>query len=402
MSTRLAPPKESVDYRPLEPLAIVAVLFGLASVLIFYLDTIWYLFIVPIPGVMLAYIVRRRIIHSQGQIGGYAAATVALILSLVSLVGWVTNYYTARWIIESEAKAFADQFLQKVQTGKEGEAFLDTVKPSLRNINFPPTDLQRLKRHFPPPKGGIAPEFDVFRNTKLMTLLFRSGSKAQIRAAARPTVRSKVEGEFYDVKFNYILNSPYTNTPFTLTVASDYENIPSGRRRSWYIVITNQEIGTDESVTDYGKEVKDAEEVAAKGVQYLASLISLGDREKINRLFKNLSTEKRKELDQLIAAIRQDAPAVSKVEFGVRMPLLVLRETKSGPVSWQLTVQSQFEPANREVEFELTMETNNLSDEQKGWTFTDVRFLGERRKFAPQMNLAPPPPVSPSKPEIPR
>ncbi len=402
MSTRMAPARETDAYRPLEPLAIVALLMGVASVLVFFVDAVWFLFVLPIPAIMLAYVARRRIMNAQGQLGGYVPSTLALAASLVCTVGWVTSYFTARWIIESEAMAYADAFLQKVLDGKEGEAFLATVKPVMRNIHFSPTDLQRLKRHFPPPKGGVAPEFDNFRHNKLMSILFRSGKEAKIRLAARPQIRSKVEGEFFDVKLQYNLQSPYNTASFTLTVSSDYEPIPSGRRRSWYILITNQELGKDEELTDFGKEAKDAAHVAGKGVQYLASLISAGHREKWEARFKDMSVQSRNQFEQMVKAIRQDAAPTDKVEFGLRLPLLIVREEKLGDMSWRLTVQSQFEPANREIEFEITMETPNLKLEQEGWSFSAVRFLGERRKFSPQLTAPTPPPIMDTPPEIPR
>lgn len=128
-------------YRPVSARAIVAIVLALLSILAFASPFFW---ILP-PFALAASIWASRYLDSaREEYAGQFIAKLAILLSLITGMGSVTQYYTIKLVLAREARAFADSFLDRVLANQPMEAFYDTIEPWKRQPLSDPKALEDL------------------------------------------------------------------------------------------------------------------------------------------------------------------------------------------------------------------------------------------------------------------
>ena len=117
-------PPEVSEYRTMSALAIVALVFGLASPLCFWAPL---LIGVPLFGAALAIVALRRIAASDGALAGRTLALTALALCLVSATASISHDRVTRYLRSNQAEEMARHWLGLLLAGKTQEAFQLTV-----------------------------------------------------------------------------------------------------------------------------------------------------------------------------------------------------------------------------------------------------------------------------------
>jgi hypothetical protein len=127
--TLLSDEQPLAGYRTVSPLAIVAVILGLASALIL---TTPLLALLPVAAILTAVAALRGIKLSGGQLAGWWPAVGGLCLATFFL-GWGLSSHLARQtVLEQRAREMADVFLGLLQEGKSREAHQFRQPPSTR------------------------------------------------------------------------------------------------------------------------------------------------------------------------------------------------------------------------------------------------------------------------------
>ncbi len=378
MSVVAPPVRETARYKPVAGLAVLALLFGLASPLVFFLGKYWALLLLPVPGLIFAVMARRKIEASHGALAGYVPATFGAVLSVACGLGWTTHYITQNWILESESRRFVEAWFDKLKSGQDGLAFMDCVEPVKRKVDFP-LEPRNLKMHFPPPTGSAVPFYDVYRYGKFTSVALRYGQNVTLQPVGRPEIRDAALSYGFEkqklLKYQYLATSPLGQGVVEVSVATSNVPVASGFRREWHI------LSADFNLTDaneHHQKLAEATESGEFAMDRMASLIAGGDKAGLEKLF--VSPDQRGDLDRLYTVLRGSAAAVGVQNFKVRKPMLLLGEEQKGR-SWRLVFRGQFENDTREVEYEMALETPSLMKELDGWRYANCRLLGERRRI---------------------
>jgi len=162
--------EQVADYRTVSALAIVSLLFGLASPLCFA----WPLLMaIPLFGAAISIIALRRIDASDGALAGRWAATIGLVLCVVSGTAAVSRDLVTRYIRTQQADELAREWIELLLAGDTEEAFRLTVAGN--------------RREPPAPEPGIpAPTqtpFEQFREQPIISELATAGADAEIQPA---------------------------------------------------------------------------------------------------------------------------------------------------------------------------------------------------------------------------
>lgn len=144
-------PPEVSEYRTMSALAIVALVFGLASPLCFWNPL---LLGIPLFGAALAIVAVQRIAASDGALAGRGLALIALALCLVSATASISHNRVTRQLRSNQAEEMARQWLGLLLAGKTQEAFQLTVEgtrpPASPGPGMPPpteTPLETFTKH---------------------------------------------------------------------------------------------------------------------------------------------------------------------------------------------------------------------------------------------------------------
>ncbi len=123
---------EALEYRSLEPLAIVSVLLGLASPVAIFQPL---LAVVPILGLLTAVVALAKIGGDRAR-GGRAVAIAGVVLSTFFLAVPMARYASAQLMLRGQAVPVATEFLERLQQQRPEEAMLLQMAPDYR----PPVD----------------------------------------------------------------------------------------------------------------------------------------------------------------------------------------------------------------------------------------------------------------------
>lgn len=159
--------EEATQYRSLSVLALLGLLFGLASPLCFGAPL---LMAVPIIGAVLSLLALQRIASSNGSLAGRWAAIIGLFLCVAVGVAPFSRHYVIRTQRESQAKEFGQKWLKMMVDGKVEDAFRLTVDSTRGPA--PPT---------PGEKTTPTNPYDVFRALPLVKAIEAAGPDAEIR-----------------------------------------------------------------------------------------------------------------------------------------------------------------------------------------------------------------------------
>jgi hypothetical protein len=155
------------EYRSLSALAVLSLVFGLASPVCAAHP---FFMVIPLVGAAIAIAALQRIAASDGALAGRWAATAGLVLCVVSAVGTISYDQVTRILRTNQAKDFASEWLHSLAAGNTEQAFRLT------------TDSVRR----PPPPGPHEPvpqsnPFDEFKKNALIQSIAGAGDGARIQ-----------------------------------------------------------------------------------------------------------------------------------------------------------------------------------------------------------------------------
>lgn len=370
-----APPVQDT-YRPLSMLAVLALAFGLVSPLLFVIDAYWFCFLVPVPGIFLAFLARRQVLRSEGTLAGYVPATLAAVLTVGAGVGWITKSLVVQAIVDYESQRFLDAWLKKLAAGQIGAAFLDTQKPDQRRVSFDVEDQRYLRLHFPGRKEESLNAFDNFLHNPLINVLQRYGDGVKLRYLGRQE-HGAVAGEQRFVTHAYELTAPLGRFLAVVRVESEFESIASGRRRGWYVRMQGREVRGVLEMTPYGRGLMDASTSVESRLQVWISAVAAGDRD---GFLAECAPAGRKDAAMIYDILRRGLAAKDSVGIGVSTPVLVIHDEARGAKGWRLRLATIFEAATVEVHAFVDMEIDDLAAGSKTWRVVGCKFAGEQKR----------------------
>lgn len=213
--------EETTEYRSLSVLALLGLLFGLASPLCFGAPL---LMAIPIVGAAISILALQRIAASNGALAGRWAAIIGLFLCVAIGIAPFTRQFVIRTYREQQAKHFAADWLKLIAAGKTEEAFRLTID-STRGPAQPP----------PGEKAPPANPYDTFIGLPLVKAMQAAGPDAEIRfgdtVAYDPRSFQQV---FVRQKFEILpLAGKSDAKPIDVFVVTQRARLPSEARSRW-------------------------------------------------------------------------------------------------------------------------------------------------------------------------
>ncbi len=369
----LQPVSSEESYRPISPLAIVGLGLGLLSVVTWF-DFPWLLLFLPLPGLIISMIARRRIRHSEGTLAGEWVAAAGIALCLINGLGWVTMHLTKGEIIRREAKQFAEGWFAKLRESKEpaAEAFLDTVSPRDRQVNLDPDDmLKSLRGSFPPN------QYVNFRNSPLPSLLLRHGE------AVKWTPRGMREWDYqqggYRVEYRYQVETPeYQPMDVILVLRTVEVTGPKGRRREWMVDLNQSRFAAEPAPNERGREMAQAATAAQETLKKWVDLLATGKRDEA--LAMTTLDDTHSGFNELFKAIGGRGGIQAMAALPLADPLKNARP--------QVELHSLLDAGPHVIEYQATFKKEIAEGqdplEVKGWRVTHFKYLGKVSKPEPQ------------------
>jgi hypothetical protein len=160
-------PDDTTEYRTLSVLAIVSLIFGLASPLCFGATL---LMVIPLFGILISILALQRIAASDGALAGGWAAATGLVLCVVFATAPITRTLVLRMMRTHQAEAFGRSWIELLLAGETERAFrltIESTRPASR-----------------PEPGRPAPKespFDMFKDQPEVKALAAAGPDATVR-----------------------------------------------------------------------------------------------------------------------------------------------------------------------------------------------------------------------------
>jgi hypothetical protein len=168
-----------------------------------------------------------------------------------------------------------------------------------------------------------------------------------------------------------------------------------GPRRGWKIelALTHPAPNTMR-VTPYGQEMRDAVKDAGKALDRTLREVTDGRRTESLKLLKNSQDKTLVDgWDNFYKSLRREADSESAhLDMIMNQPIL-LKDNQNGK-GWRLETTGGVEAKNREVEYRVVMETDDIRNGPPGWRMLECTLLGERKKVGPAI-------LSTSSPSVP-
>jgi hypothetical protein len=160
-----------LQYRAVEPWAIVAVILGLFAPAALAAPVLWF---VPILG-LLASATALRKISRESRRSGRALALVGLALATFFLVAAIAQSASTQWLLIRQARPVADQFVEFLLQGSPEKALLLHLVPEYRH----PIDegLWSYYRHNDEARADLR----KFVHNPTIRLMLALGNRAQVR-----------------------------------------------------------------------------------------------------------------------------------------------------------------------------------------------------------------------------
>ena len=215
-------PEQTTEYRSLSVLAIISLIFGLASPLCFGAPL---LMAIPIFGIAVSILALRRIAASEGALAGRWAAVAGLILCVALAVAPLSREFALRYLRTHQAADFAQHWLSLVVSGRTEQAFRLTIDST--------------RGPAPPAPGEKAPAptnpYDTFMGLPLVKALAAAGADADIRfhgtVAYEPQTFPKV---FVRQRYEIITSSlQFGAHPVDLLLTMQRAKLPTEGRARW-------------------------------------------------------------------------------------------------------------------------------------------------------------------------
>lgn len=217
---------EVLSYHPVSPLAIAALLVGLASPLALFGQLAWF---IPVAGALLAVAALRQIANDEGIIGR-KAALAGLMLALLFGAAGPTRWAIVRYQARSEAQQFADYVFQFLRENQPLKAYQLTVKPGQRRSLE--ADLAAV---YAADKDGVE-MLKMMVNKPIVRALLTLGEKAQVRFY--DTESQSEDDERQGVVQSYAVTYAGDDGPesFFVTLTMERSRATGTQRSFWQLV----------------------------------------------------------------------------------------------------------------------------------------------------------------------
>ncbi|HMP18160.1 MAG TPA: hypothetical protein PKD72_14140 [Gemmatales bacterium] len=363
------PVQTDTDYKPLSKLAVIGFLVSLASPFIFASENLFWMLLIPIlPAFILCFIALRAIRSSEGNLAGEAVALLGLVIAVGSGLGWLTMTLTTKFITEREARAAADDWLQKLQKGEFGAAYLMTKPPSARKINFNPEELNRLRKLFP--HNQYASDFDNFLIEPLSGLFLRYGEKAKFTYGG--LLEAKTVSGVAIYRFRYDIDTPAATGSCIVVANSENDMDDEGIRRDYVVRFDNNNILLQD--TAYGGELTFMRNKAEDQAQRLGFAIANDEGEVIQNM---MDAKRLGDFSMVLGFARPPDIRGEILDIKIQRPMRLMSDKKENN-RWSLTFDcTLFIADSRGIDFTVTAESQDEKGNQ--WLFHDVRFRGLRK-----------------------
>lgn len=176
-------------YRGISPMAVLALVLGLASPLAVFNH---FLLILPILGTIVALLAIRRIAASEGELAGRRLALAGLALAVVCATALLTRDAVSKQVVAGQAAPWAEEWCRLVMADRH-EAALELTRPleTRRAID------QSLLEYYQTNENAKQ-ELAKFRESEVVQLLTEAGEDARI-------VPAEVQGLVRDARGNFTL-----------------------------------------------------------------------------------------------------------------------------------------------------------------------------------------------------
>ena len=158
------------EYRTVSALAIVSLLFGLASPLCLAWPL---LLVIPLVGAAVSIFALRRIDTSDGALAGRWAATAALALCVFSGTAAVTRDLGTRYVRTRQAEKLGREWIELLLAGETEKAFQLSVAGNRREPPMPEPGM-------PAPTGT---PYELFLDDPVVSALTKAGAQSETQLA---------------------------------------------------------------------------------------------------------------------------------------------------------------------------------------------------------------------------
>jgi hypothetical protein len=232
------------NYRSMSGLAIVSLLFGLASPVCFAA-----LVFLPIPlfGAALSVIALRRIADSDGALAGKWAAATGLALCVASAAASLSYAQVTRFMHARQARQVGQEWIELILSGKTQEAFDLTVQSTRSEPPEPPANL--------PGAGPPMPPYEQFVTHPTVQALKSAGAGAEVRFAETLSYQPQPQRQcFVDQQFlvspgpSSAAASQNAERPIDVRLTLQFSRFPGQANLHWRVLgYSRQEQTTDVS-----------------------------------------------------------------------------------------------------------------------------------------------------------
>jgi hypothetical protein len=376
-ATAPVPPPAADTYRPLSLLAIVGLGLAILSICVYLFNSEW-LISLAVAGFVVSAIALYQIKRSDYAQAGVAVARFGMALSLVIGLSWITMATTVNLVIQAEAGRFAHQWFECLRDGKEGLAFVASVRPGSRPAELTAEDLEprHLRAKYPSPQGSA---YDLFRTVPLVEMLLRGGKEITWH-------RLGVEGYDYNqgsysIKQRYRIDTPEAEMEISLLTISEEVARPEGPRREWRVELSGSPMLVEGMKSKaYGLELSKARQEVLRALGHWVSLIGLARKEEATKTLSG-GPAVTAEFERLYPAMLQGRATLMtpNITQSARQPIVL--QAKQEGKGWTLTLRSTIEAGQREVDFQTTWANDHPTGDISKWRITDLKYLGDRKKM---------------------
>ena len=221
-------PMPAEEYRSLSPLAIIALVLGVASALTLANPL---LAIVPIGAIALAVAALRSIATSGPHLSGKALAVTGLCLATLFL-GWgMAAQIHHQTIIRQRAREFADDWLKVVASGDLQRAHQLHLAREFRLD--PQAEMPTIYKNI----QSAETNFTAFFQSPALQRIVAAGPAAKVRFVE--IVHQSHQSLADEVVLKYEVDGPQDTVPFWITVRRTFDNVY--RNADWEIFLVTDE-----------------------------------------------------------------------------------------------------------------------------------------------------------------
>ena len=367
------PVQTETNYRPVSRLAVIGILLAALSPIIFMSENLfWFLLAVILPAFVICMIALRAIRSSEGNLAGEPIALLGIVLSVGSGLGWLTMTTVTKYVTESEAKAAVEDWIGKLQRNEPGAAFLLTVDPKYRKVEFNPEEHGKLRKMFPGEQQTNM--FDRFLVDPISGQFLRYGEKAKATYAGLVETQTTRESPVF--RFKYEMNTPIADGSCIVSARAQDIMTDEGVRRDWKMSIEGN--ASYFKFTPYGEQLKVISDRARDVLERFVLAVANDEMALATGMF---DPKEPGELQTVLGYIRPKGRTGPIFPISLLKPIRLRTDSMTNGL-WVMTFDCTITVENdRGVDFAVTVHCND--PEMKKMTLRNCRFLGMQKVLAP-------------------